>query len=375
MKLLPKEIVAAHDISVFCNSKPETDNPLKLVASALSREPSLAPYDSKLHWFGGGAIRITFDSLALWLLQRAREAGEQQALADLAFYVNSANLPAQSCIALDGITLDSAIHLAPDLAVLPWNQLPPSPTRNHVSQLALASGIRHPHAAIVHTLQIPKIIYHQDESPTLPELPSEVARDAVLILALVGPVAPYALASWIDVPQSIPSFGTAIMLPEIAGALKRTRLPDSAPADLPPLWLAWQSLPADAKASLRVPLSRLISSMRRNSPVDAAIDLGIAIESAFLSDDSGSNGELKFRIQVRASRWLAKDVSARQDVFGRIGALYNMRSTAVHTGQLGSKSGKYQTSELLAEGHTLMARALAFLVQRGIPDWKALVLE
>jgi len=375
---LPDDVRTPHEISAHSHEIAQltsSHGPVDLIAKALEGEKSLAGYDGKLHWFGGGSVRMTYQSIAVWLLARSRITGTSKALGELATFVDATELRAFASIALDGVDFDSPVQLAEDVSIVPWAMFPETATKSYLTRGIFATGVRRPHAAIVHSVRIPKLLYHQDDKPEVPAVSFDTANDALLVLALAGPVAPYALATWVDVPESVPSLGAAMMLSEATGTFHRTSLPPDAQQQLAPVWAAWRSLPSASQASLRVPLYRLVSAMRRRTTVDAAIDLGIAIESAFLSDVTGASGELKFRIQLRAARWLSEGATERAAVFALVGALYDARSTAVHQGVLGPKVGKHDTGALLRDGYSVMARALSKLILVGIPDWKLFVLQ
>jgi hypothetical protein len=129
------------------------------------------------------------------------------------------------------------------------------------------------------------------------------------------------------------------------------------------------------KTVLRLSMGRLNTAMRRYSPVDAAIDLGIALESIFLSDLAGDRGELTYRLKLRASKYLGRSLDEKKELFNIFGDLYLARSIAVHTGKLPEKIRKKPINDLLNIGFDHTARAIRLVILNGQPDWTAITLN
>jgi hypothetical protein len=62
---------------------------------------------------------------------------------------------------------------------------------------------------------------------------------------------------------------------------------------------------------------------------DKIVDLLISAEALFLSSDSYT-GEVKYRLSLRASLFLATEGDVRQAIFDRMKAAYDLRSAVVH---------------------------------------------
>ena len=119
-------------------------------------------------------------------------------------------------------------------------------------------------------------------------------------------------------------------------------------------------------------MERLNSAMRRKTSVDSAIDLGIALESVFLS---GQRGGLTFTLRVRVARWLGSTPEERRRLGEVAGDLYGVRSKAVHEGHVPVTVRGRPTAELLEEGYKITATAIAKLIGSGQPDWDAITYE
>lgn len=125
---------------------------------------------------------------------------------------------------------------------------------------------------------------------------------------------------------------------------------------------------------LRVPLSRLNRAIRSSSPLDAAIELGITLETIFLNDATGEKGELSHRLRVRASRFLGASNSERDEIFELFGELYWLRSSIVHNCEF-SKKQIQRCPEWLILGYDRAAEAIARIINDGWPNWKVVTLH
>jgi len=125
---------------------------------------------------------------------------------------------------------------------------------------------------------------------------------------------------------------------------------------------------------MRLVTQRLISAVRSVTvtPVDASIDLGIALEGLYLSDMEDDRGELSFRLRTRAARLLGATKAERKDIFTLMGDVYKIRSTAVHTGVVNIKPKdlhRRTVQEVLKEGFSLTAKTIQQFITDGIPNW------
>jgi hypothetical protein len=121
-------------------------------------------------------------------------------------------------------------------------------------------------------------------------------------------------------------------------------------------------------------MERLNSAMRRLSPADAAIDLGIVLEILFLQDINEPQ-ELTFRLRLRTARYLETDPQERRRVFDLLNDLYKARSSAVHTGHVEEKIRGIPLQTLLDQGFDIAATALERLIPSEDPDWHEVILS
>ncbi len=207
------------------------------------------------------------------------------------------------------------------------------------------------------------------------DLPYDELLDALLCSGLIGPVAPYLLASWLEPPDWAPVLSGGYMMPYQEGFPRTREWPSGGCEQAYLLIKAFRMLDQTHKARLRLAMQRLNSSMRRLSPVDAFIDLGIVLETLFLQDTSAERSELTFRLRVRAARYLEANLQDRRRVFMLLGDLYKARSIAVHSGHVPEKIRGVPVQDLLDQGFGLAAATLGRLVSTGDPDWTQVTLS
>ena len=88
----------------------------------------------------------------------------------------------------------------------------------------------------------------------------------------------------------------------------------------------------DLRETLRVPINRWIKSKVGMNPVENMIDLGIALEALYVPDSG--EGEITFKLAVRAAWFLGKDKADREKLLLKFKAIYKQRSNLVHGGEL-----------------------------------------
>lgn len=132
-----------------------------------------------------------------------------------------------------------------------------------------------------------------------------------------------------------------------------------------------RSLNDNVARRLRVPIDRWIKSKMDDDPVDAFINLGIALESLYLGQ-KGDTGELTYRLSLRAAWHLGNDAQERHSLRREFAKIYDLRSRAVHTGVLREKDN---SPELIARARNLCLESIMKIIRNGkFPDWDQLVM-
>ena len=103
------------------------------------------------------------------------------------------------------------------------------------------------------------------------------------------------------------------------------------------------SLSPDVRSRYEVGLQRFADAKRRGSQQHAsllnlALDLGIALDSLFLAEDT--NSDINYRLQIRIAKLLSEDVDERVKISERVNNLYGLRSESAH-GRRKRKSSKH----------------------------------
>ena len=135
------------------------------------------------------------------------------------------------------------------------------------------------------------------------------------------------------------------------------------------LYWARRNLCRETAARLNVTIDRWIRSYEDRLLVDKFIDLGIALESLYLD---GIRDELRFRLALHAAWHLGTNVAERQRMMRDFRDVYDLRSSAVHSG---SVEDTKTTRGLLSRTQEFCRWAIINIIDGGrFPDWNKLVL-
>lgn len=254
--------------------------------------------------------------------------------------------------------------------LLPWDRLPDS-YKKHKGYEVPGSPfeLKWTSAALVRKIVLPKRHVSDGEKCLLLRFDDSELKDAVLCIGLVGPFVPEVFISWLEPPPWVPVIGAAFYRPFSEGRFRHDVLTDDQFKSASRLFETFRGLSAERKDVLRLPTQRLSMAMRGSSDVDSAVDLGIALEALFLKNSGDDRGELRFRLRLRAARYLGQDIERRNMLFQLVGDLYDLRSRAAHTALVPNIKGK-PTPEILLEGFRLTAEAIRRFIAEGDPNWE-----
>jgi len=354
--------------------KPELRAATDDLAVQLAQEPELELYSgTTMQLFCGTWARLSCDQLAQWLMIAAAQRSSSEALDHLERYLSEDQFAFRVGMGLAGIRVQGETTVAEGIELTDSSILPP---------VSFSTGqqfdprIPEPTCALVQTRQQRRVYSPPEDMDDLGLMAESqrVARsdleDAVLCMTLVGPCAPVATEVWYLLDQSAP--GLLGSHAEIARGVEvgpTTQLSPEQGIEIGKLLELFRALSQAHRDRLKVPLGRLNSAMRRRDPVDAAIDLGIALEAVFIPKED-ERGEYTYKIRVRAAHFMGEDKATRNNIYGLAGKLYQLRSTAVHNGRLAEGS-----REVLQEGYGLVGSALQKLLSNPSVDWKSVVVE
>ncbi len=343
---------------------------------ALRQEPELKVFDGNLlHALLSTAHALEYWHLAVWLLTRARATDTHQALSDLARYLEVSEISCEAALVVSGLDPECSYKMGSGISFIPWADLRLSSQKQSVHERFVLDGpFNVPTGALVHELNCKKRYVSQaDYIETLShEKTGSVdwteLHDCLMCLALVGPSAPQVLASWVTATEWVPiSFGS-MQLHHLEGRAISQKLSAEGARAGRELFEKFCSADTKFQKHLRLVMQRLIRASRRVTPVDAAIDLGISLESLYVGN---KKDELSYRLGIRAARLLGNNKAHRIEIFNLLKCVYALRSTAVHTGDVEMKpKGGRSVQEILQAGLSLAAEtARRFIINGKVPDW------
>lgn len=355
-------------IQEAADHKPDVPKPISALLQSIAAEPVLSVFQGMLV-LPAMAVRFNQASLAMWLVVGAERKGVSNILEDLSRYVSAPEIPFLWVSAIQGISLSAECKVSEDCSWVPWKDLPESEHTNYVYRSAIQRG-RHPSSVLLHRFSSPKTHVGDSDYSGHPLLNVRFDdTDTILCATLFGPSAPVLIATWTEIPDWMPSWGTGLSAPPPTDMSEDVEWPASAYEEFPKLLARFRALDPSVKAMLRVPLERLNRAIRRPQHVDAAIDAGIALESLFTNDIEDDRGDFTYKLKLRSSRYLFSDFKQRKDTFRLVGKLYHLRSKAVHTGVLSEKTPD-EVSQLLQEGYRIVSTAIKKMIEGGVPKWR-----
>ena len=119
-------------------------------------------------------------------------------------------------------------------------------------------------------------------------------------------------------------------------------------------------------------INRWIQSKTSQTDVDRMIDLGIAMESIYLSDNTTE--QLTYQFRLRASLLLGRGKADRKKYMKRFEQIYKWRSRAVHSDEL-PRSPKDKTM-FITEAQDYCRDSIFLILKNGeFPDWNDLILD
>ena len=137
---------------------------------------------------------------------------------------------------------------------------------------------------------------------------------------------------------------------------------------------------SEIKEKLRIPIDRWIKSKAGEDPVDKMIDLGIALESLYLSNISEPI-ELAFRLRLHAAWYLRENEKDRKTLMKEFAEIYNWRSKVVHTGKLPTKKKnrpytKEEVGKFITRAQDLCRESIMKVLEdEQFPNWNNLILS
>jgi Apea-like HEPN len=318
---------------------------------------------------------IDFQFLLGWMLSRAQNVGASRTVDGIQRYLEAEHIEVVETLAFTGATFDRRMKVT-DFVLRPWANLTQTDTTWSIQVKAL-NGRPMPDAVVTrrHTIQA-RHLRPWDQPVAQPIRSIEPARNVLRSITAERGTGIRMTDYWFEPPAWAPwiversSFGldtSRLSFPEHVEQRLGPKISRTARRLL--------ALDEATAARFHVPLDRLNASLLKGFvAVDAAIDLGIALESLF-SPSKQENG-IGAGIRSRAARFLGGTIKQRTEVANLVRDIYGLRSLAVHSGQIGGpncpKKWRSESAVIssLKEGQKLVGRALVEMLDRGEPDWE-----
>ena len=142
------------------------------------------------------------------------------------------------------------------------------------------------------------------------------------------------------------------------------------------LYECWDNLDPCVHEALQIPIDRWIRSKTSRDAVNKMIDLGIALESLYLSDNPGQQS---FPLRLRAAWHMGENNTERKKLLAEFKEIYKWRSNAVHKGILPKRPrvpGKsISQSDFIERAQCLCLESILRIIRDGhFPNWDDLIL-
>lgn len=338
LESIPPTVTFSRDlIQWFAVDKRIPDGPTALLHGIVRLDPKLQQHNRGENGESDESPPLAFQ-YAVWLLGRARLYGVEHALREYEELRTASHRGYHAVIVLRQLTVSRPQNMGRGVELISWDDVPFTEAKEEFTwhRHALATGVNGHAALIVHWQQ------HNLPFGTKEYIADEGKQDRDAVPALF------------DVLAAM-SFGTDIAVVPVALYTQQDQ-------DLPyPLgWspfhsrdpngsATWTDAYTAATRAIVQELGRLSKEFRRSvlsvsrhlatavradgDPAEACSQLGIALETSFLTDEETS--ELQYRLGVRAARFVGdSSLSDRVRVRRTVKDFYELRSKAVHRGRL-----------------------------------------
>jgi hypothetical protein len=356
------------------------------LATAVEALPRFAAIRGKHLNAGRSSTAFSTDLWAFALFRLAREQGVDEGLCKLEEFLGQEARDGRIVLLISSVFVTVPIPVAGGITLIPLDALHSRTLDSYPRTAKLVGRHRQAHTAAL-------VVGHTIRPAFIPETQRVDADafsgqltqldDARRCLCFFGPSTPVHVADWWEPADDAFNlegeswFGPNV---ELLGYEHSHVMTGEELHKYRDYFARFSALPEHNKRVLRVAIDRVNRALRRHWSVDAAIELGIALEAFFLSDVEQS--ELTYRLQVRCAWWLGETPEERTQLMEWARVLYKCRSEAVHTGYLAEKLQEkwaksfrgLDTRKFIHEGCARVLRAIALALERGMPDWSALVV-
>jgi hypothetical protein len=378
-ELLPQMNPHAFHIKNLVNSSVQApDNILDQVVQALKEEQELDRISFGYMNVPSIGLPLRLRPIAEWLLAQALAHGSEVAFDLLQRFVDKDYPATLEVCALCGFTTYEEIKLPLNILLVPFSSLPQSEASDFFKQTPswysrdrAFRRLPEPGAALV--IRNSNGITLGSDAQASQQIHDGLFRKVALCLTLFGPSAPTPVAYWCQIEDwdRVPSGGElgsgALYLEEIIpDKMFPASSPSAAGINVYELVDRYLGLDVGTQKKLELPLQRLNLALKRQSNVDSAIELRVALESLLVDNPKGISAQ----IRERGSRLGSTDPAERIKLTQILKNVYSLCSRAIHSGMLSDQDD----SALLREGISICANLIRAIIYQGsVPDWNTLL--
>ncbi len=372
---VPETVTFSQDVTQwFAVAKRDPDGATAMLHHIVFHDPLL----QHLYVADDGARdpvrRLAFE-YAVWLLWRARVRGVEPALREYEELRSASHLGYHAVVVLRHLTLTGAHDLGRGISLVPWDDVPLTGAKEAFTwhRYARANAVNGHAALILHWRQrnVPfgtPAYFANDGGPDVDAAP--VLFDALAAMSFATDIAVVPVALYQQQDQNLPC--------PLGWSPFRARDPHGS--------AAWSDAHTAATRVVVEELGQLTSHFRRamltlsrhlaaavrasGDPAEACAQLGIALETTFLSETETS--ELQYRLSTRAARYVGGALlSERQRLRNTVKHFYELRSKAVHRGQLTERQMRRDAHGAIIRETAQIVRSAArkAIAARHFPTW------
>ncbi len=368
------------------------------LAAKVATEPALAVFDwTPIRTSPTSTWTGRYFHLARWLLAQARLQDPDVVVERLEQFLTTNAADALEVVPLWGLAPVREIPLPQGICLVPFAEVPATVPKDMLTGIPSARfrdensfvWAPRPKAALVRRFTHAPIINpagNQDpmwaEGWGAPDTRANEMLEVARLLTIVRPSAVFPVAHWFQLEGGLPAIGNT-------GGwggheyhrrfVEEVQPGDYDAEDLHALVSQYSALSVSVRSRLLVPLERLRLAFLKVTPVDVALDLGIALE-ALLTHEQQSDAPISYRVRLRATHLLGGGAAERQATAKRFRIAYKLRSKAAHGGRVDDEAlrdagGAGSVEAYLQECAVLAAQMIRRIIAIGdFPDWEGLAM-
>ncbi len=358
------------------------------IENFLSEVPKLKENVGRLINYGNLVTTFTIRPVSEALISRALDYGQDAAVGFLSNFLSEDFCSCVEVCLLDGVNVRQRYELMEGIYISPLSEVPSDSLRHLIdtfprintaspmSKSFSASYLKSPQLPACAIYRVFKAVPKYFDN--LEERKGEKADEGMGILAkiaglltILGPCSPIIRRSYCNLASD--SFISGFVGSTWGSPYEETKVRSCymvSCEELASFKLVLDSYLAMREAErkkLDVPLHRLNEAVRHRTPMDRAIDIGIALESLLVGGKEIDY--INQTIQNRGAWLLGKDPADRKRISGLLKKLYKARSNSVHSGEVNPEGKLKNVDEILTEGLSLCSGLIRAVINRKGMDW------